>query len=839
MKPMLIPFTFFGIITCLFSQKTWHVDSATSSVNPDGLSWASAFANLHTALNVAQSGDEIWVAKGTYKPTSGNDRNARFVLTSGVKILGGFSGTENTVDQRNIALNQSVLSGDIGVQGDSTDNSYNIIYGLNTDLQTTLDGLTVEYGNANNIADPNLQSNFRSGAAIYLETANFEDHAFLNLKNCLFQQNRGVSFGSVYANGNLGQAGLYIESCEFKYNYAGYAGGGVALENYNQQDNPLILDHCNFEGNISNINGGAVWGKFNAPVLVRNCNFKRNTAYLLGAGIYLDTYNSTQSYLFEHCDFEENESTSYNGEGSCITIIAQTIFPTTGEVHHIYVNHCRFVKNKQTALYSFGKQLKFNANNCIFSFNEVIRYPGILNNLPSVSSINLSGQNTAEVYINCLFYKNKYEEFIQSTDTTVLNNCIFVDDGKETQITRNINARYKIFNCIFSQNSCAELGDEVVPGYFLCQNNQFATDPLFIAPDSSLNADFRLQLCSSAINAGKNDVVDLSGAASDLAGMPRIQNGIVDIGPYETEVTIQPEVQASPSCAGAQNASVQFSGNICLPITFQWDNGQSTGNTLDSLEAGLYEFTVTDSRGLEFYDSILIPEPPLLTMTALVQNIQCPGGNDGAVTLQPTGGTPPYAFDLQNPPLAPLSTGVYVYSIADAHGCTTATSAVISEPPPFQFYYTVQNATGPQQADGAIHFDSITGGWHGLTVLPVDSVHLLPGNYQYTVTDAEGCTATVEIQVGYTTGTGEIESLPVYKIYPNPMISGGVLTVVNSESNGFEGTISDWSGKILQQFHSATSSISVPVIRIPAGCYQMQIRGSFGRTTQYKLFIAN
>src|SRR5262249_4913820 len=51
-----------------------YVDASASGTG-DGSSWADAYPSLADALAGAASGTEIWVAKGTYKPTSGTDRN--------------------------------------------------------------------------------------------------------------------------------------------------------------------------------------------------------------------------------------------------------------------------------------------------------------------------------------------------------------------------------------------------------------------------------------------------------------------------------------------------------------------------------------------------------------------------------------------------------------------------------------------------------------------------------------------------------------------------------------------------------------------------------------------
>lgn len=79
-----------------------------------GLNWNDAFSNLHSALTVAQAGEQVWVAGGTYLPDAGTNRDHPFVLSSGVQLLGGFNGTETALTQRNIGANPTLLSGNIG-----------------------------------------------------------------------------------------------------------------------------------------------------------------------------------------------------------------------------------------------------------------------------------------------------------------------------------------------------------------------------------------------------------------------------------------------------------------------------------------------------------------------------------------------------------------------------------------------------------------------------------------------------------------------------------------------------------------------------------------------------
>jgi hypothetical protein len=120
-------------------------------------SWVNA-CTLQTALVNAVNGDEIWVAAGTHKPTTGTDRSATFQLKDGIALYGGFVGTETAREQRDTTANVTILSGDLnGNDNDNVrfdeptraDNSYHVVKGA---TGARLDGFTITAGNAN-VAD--------------------------------------------------------------------------------------------------------------------------------------------------------------------------------------------------------------------------------------------------------------------------------------------------------------------------------------------------------------------------------------------------------------------------------------------------------------------------------------------------------------------------------------------------------------------------------------------------------------------------------------------------------------------------------------------------------------
>jgi hypothetical protein len=163
-----------------------------------GSSWTDAFTNLTDALLFGE-GTAVLVAEGTYYP--GSLRTDYFRPSEGLVLYGGFAGTETSITQRNTSAHETILSGDIGVPGTATDNSYHVIYG---DDNVIIDGFTitggyadgpsalgggVNYGGANNIQVVNciLRDNISTdyGGAAYK----------VKLINCLVYSNTSVYGG--------------------------------------------------------------------------------------------------------------------------------------------------------------------------------------------------------------------------------------------------------------------------------------------------------------------------------------------------------------------------------------------------------------------------------------------------------------------------------------------------------------------------------------------------------------------------------------------------------------------------------------------------------------------
>ena len=132
----------------------------------DGSSWEEAagdlsqlMANTYPSLH---SKYEIWVAKGTYYPGYGFSADVRdrvFPLKNFMSIYGGFAGNENpgttaeevrqVLEQRDLEQYETILSGDLGIPNDPSDNAYHLFKLEGVSGQKIVDGFTITKGHAN------------------------------------------------------------------------------------------------------------------------------------------------------------------------------------------------------------------------------------------------------------------------------------------------------------------------------------------------------------------------------------------------------------------------------------------------------------------------------------------------------------------------------------------------------------------------------------------------------------------------------------------------------------------------------------------------------------------
>ena len=258
------------------------------SGNQNGSSWTNAMSSVAAATRTGSS--EIWVAAGTYYPTSDGDRSAMFRITNNMAIYGGFAGTETALSERNPTNNVTILSGDIGTQGVDLDNSYRVIYcDSNVDYRTVIDGFTITKGRGTGIGAGNVSG---GGAQCY------GSPQFLN---CKFVDNLASNGGAVYSSGTQGPSFL---NCQFLNNTAIEEGGAIRAGAW------LRAENCSFVRNTAP-RAGAV-AVVTESAYLYNCLFVSNsiagTNFVYGSAVY----SGTGDCRIENCTFYRNTATAPN-----------------------------------------------------------------------------------------------------------------------------------------------------------------------------------------------------------------------------------------------------------------------------------------------------------------------------------------------------------------------------------------------------------------------------------------------------------------------------------------------------------------------------------------------
>ncbi|MEZ4984088.1 MAG: SprB repeat-containing protein [Saprospiraceae bacterium] len=143
-------------------------------------------------------------------------------------------------------------------------------------------------------------------------------------------------------------------------------------------------------------------------------------------------------------------------------------------------------------------------------------------------------------------------------------------------------------------------------------------------------------------------------------------------------------------CAQDANGSISIevtSGDG--PYHFQWSNGQSGEglSSIDNLQSGQYFVSITDANGCITPQVTLVETISDLQINAIATPLTCSDTEDGAITLQPAGGSGSYTFDWDHLPgnddpqnLTGLSTGFYCVTVTDGVGCNQDICLAVSAP---------------------------------------------------------------------------------------------------------------------------------------------------------------
>ncbi len=284
---------------------------------------------------------------------------------------------------------------------------------------------------------------------------------------------------------------------------------------------------------------------------------------------------------------------------------------------------------------------------------------------------------------------------------------------------------------------------------------------------------------------------------TDASGCQATATGTVT-GPPTLSLTI---TAVDDSCYQSQTGSALANptgGNP--PYLYNWSNISSAQNNL-SLGVGTYTVTVTDDKGCTITGSTTINQPATaLTHTISATNVNCFGGSTGTITVNANGGSPAYTYTWSpatasgsNP--TGLAAGQYNLTITDTHNCQNKDSITITQPASALTVTTSHTDVSCYGGSNGTVTINISGGTPAYTyqgnpipVNPLTIPNLVANTYSGTVTDANGCTATVS----ETVSQPGVQSLTVSST-PNTCNGGNTGTASANFVNATGSVTYNWS----------------------------------------------
>ncbi|TRX57686.1 T9SS type A sorting domain-containing protein [Fulvivirga sp. M361] len=282
----------------------YFVDADAEGTN-DGSSWANAFNDLTDALTAAEDGSDIWIAEGIYKPGGETpSESSKFsVFRPGLRIYGGFDGTETSLEDRDVSLHTTILSGDIGVIDDPSDNVDVIVQYTNrfNDNDLQLYNMTIRGAHS---------SNARGGGLSCIGK--------VRLIEIVFEDNQAQLGGGLYSTHDV-----ILFRCTFRNNIATQSGGALFLGANNRRR--WSITRSGFYNNSSDSWGGAIFvNSDNArlaldTLYINDVNISDNTADGLGGGLFVG--RDTEMHM-SNTAIVNNNALGSSGSGGGLHILS-------------------------------------------------------------------------------------------------------------------------------------------------------------------------------------------------------------------------------------------------------------------------------------------------------------------------------------------------------------------------------------------------------------------------------------------------------------------------------------------------------------------------------------
>ncbi len=220
--------------------------------------------------------------------------------------------------------------------------------------------------------------------------------------------------------------------------------------------------------------------------------------------------------------------------------------------------------------------------------------------------------------------------------------------------------------------------------------------------------------------------------------------------------TVNSTINNNISCYNGHDGDAQISALGTGVLTYTWSNGVvgngngSVVSQIDTLTAGNYQVTISDTNGCLSVANINLTQPAAISANFSTVNALCYGQNNGTINTVVSGGTVAANYNYtwlhgssqQN--LINLYAGTYTVTVKDDNNCSLIQQVTISEPDSISISINEINISCFGANDGILS-STVNGGTqpynYSWSNLDSDAIaeNLTGGNYFLIVSDFNGC----------------------------------------------------------------------------------------------------
>jgi hypothetical protein len=309
---------------------------------------------------------------------------------------------------------------------------------------------------------------------------------------------------------------------------------------------------------------------------------------------------------------------------------------------------------------------------------------------------------------------------------------------------------------------------------------------------------------------------------------------------YCSPFTILVEV-VHETCAGVCDGSIEIEIlDGCIDnCTYSIDGGVTQWNTnsFSGLCAWDYDIVIYDNLGTGNYCFATVNVQAGSSLEINIDSssdVTCFENSDGMICAKNSGGAYPFIYSLSsgetnsNGCFFNLDHSEYTICVTDFNGCESCDSVIVLEPEPLSFSVQQTPASCDTCCDGNLEIipsggvpPYITTYTNVMTPLPD---HFCTIDYQFCVSDVNGCQICDSVNVYSSASINENQELAPFTFYPNPSMNE--ITFETTNNNG-ELKLVDMYGRIVYQKKVVELKSQIQVSEFANGIYILSYMDNF------------